>query len=135
MADRIPARLSPAEGRRFGLTTGAAFLVLAGISLWRHHQIAPRVLAALGGALVIAGLVLPGRLSGVYRAWMGFAHALSKVTTPIILGVIWYGVITPAGAIARLFGRNPIVHRAESGSYFHQVEPRPDPVDAMRHQF
>ncbi len=82
----IPARLTAREGRRFAFTVGTAFLVLAAISAWRGHTLPPRVLGALGGALLLAGLVVPGRLSRVHRAWMGLALALSKVTTPIMIG-------------------------------------------------
>ena len=49
--NRVPARLTPAEGRKFGLTVGAAFLVLAAIPWWRGHRIARDcACGALGGA-------------------------------------------------------------------------------------
>lgn len=108
LAQRIPARLNPAEGRRFGLVVGAAFLVFAGLSWWRGHTLAPYILASLGGALVLAGLVIPGSLGPVYRAWMGLAHVLSRVTTPIFLGIAYYLVLTPIGLILRAVGRNPL---------------------------
>jgi hypothetical protein len=118
MAERIPARLSPAEGRRFALTVGLAFLVLAGISAWRGHILPPRILGSLGALLLIAGLVIPGQLGPVYRAWMGLAHALSKVTTPIFLGVVYFIVLTPIALLARLMGRHPMRHDSKEGSYW-----------------
>ena len=76
MADRVPARLTAAQGRRFGLTVGLAFLVLAGIALvaGAHDQRAGarRRWAPL---LVLAGLVVPTQLGPVERAWMQLAHA------------------------------------------------------------
>jgi hypothetical protein len=82
--------------------------VLAALSLWRGHVWPPRVLGALGGVLLLAGLVVPGRLSGVYRGWMGFAHLLSKITTPIFMGIVYYLVLTPIGLLMRAFGKNPL---------------------------
>src|SRR5438093_11743421 len=92
MAARIPARLTAVEGRRFGLTVGGAFLVLAALALWRHRPVTLAVFATLGGVLGTAGLVLPTRLGPVFRAWMVFAERLSRITTPIFLALVYYAV-------------------------------------------
>lgn len=105
----IPARLSSKEGRKFGLLVGGAFAIIGGISRWRGHDIAPIVLWALGGSLILGGLLIPGMLGPVYRAWMGLALLLSKVTTPIFMGIVYYLVLTPVGVARRVFGRNPLV--------------------------
>ena len=118
MAERVSARLTPSEGRRFAFPVGGAFLVLAAISLWRGHYWPPRILGGLGVILLLAGVVLPGRLGPVSRAWMGLAHLLSKITTPIFLGVVYFVVMTPIGLIRRLMGKNPLRHRAPDGSYW-----------------
>ena len=118
MAAGIPARLTAAQGRRFGLTVGGAFLALAAIAAWRHRTTASEIFAALGGVLVIAGLAIPTHLGPVERAWMGLAHAISKVTTPIVMGVIYLVVMTPIGAIRRAFGGNPMVHTPHENSYW-----------------
>lgn len=118
MAEGIPARLTPREGQRFAFPVGGVLVLLAGVSLWRGHYWPPRVLAGLGGLLLLAGVVVPGRLGPVYRGWMGFAHALSKVTTPIFLGVVYFLVMMPIGFARRLFGGNPMRHFAKDGSYW-----------------
>jgi hypothetical protein len=135
LADRIPARLSPREGRKFGLTVGIAFLVLGGISHWRGHQIAPLVLWTMGGLLAAGGLLLPGQLGGVYRAWMGLSHLLSKVTTPLFMGLVYFLVITPMGLLMRIFGRNPMVHRPGEAGYWHVRKPDPDQANSLTRQF
>lgn len=106
MAHRIPARLSAAEGRKFAFTVGIAFLVLAGFSYWRGHTRVPVVLGAIGGALLVAGLVVPGSLGPVQRGWMGLAHGLSKITTPIFMGIVYFVVITPIGLFRQMIGKN-----------------------------
>ena len=110
MAERIPARLTPAEGRRFGLTVGGAFVALAGISWWRGHPGAALALGSLGGALALAGLTLPTRLGPVERAWMRLAHAISRVTTPVVMAAMYFVVITPSALMRRAFGGNPLEH-------------------------
>ena len=128
LAQGIPARLSPREGRKFGLAVGMAFLVLAALSRWRGHQVAPAVLAALGGLLFLAGVTIPGRLGAVHRAWMGLALAISRVTTPLFMGLIYFVVLTPTGLLMRLFGKHPLKRRAANGSFWVSREPRPPPL-------
>ena len=111
MAHGIPARLSPAEGRKFALTVGAAFVALAGFTWGRGHQKVATVAGALGAAFIVAGLLAPGQLGLVYRGWMAFGLALSKITTPIFMGVVYFLVIAPIGILRRAFGRNALIAR------------------------
>ncbi len=123
MEDRVPAGLKPGEARKFGLTVGAAFLVLAAISAWRGHPTTMRVTGGLGAALVTLGVVLPSVLGPVYTAWMGLAGILSKVTTPIFMGATYLIVLTPIAILRRTFGSNAMTRPAEpDGSYW---RPRP----------
>jgi hypothetical protein len=118
MATGIPARLNAAEGRRFAWTVGAAFLVLAAVFVWRNLETAASVAAGIGTVLALAGLLVPWALTPVYRAWMGLARVISKVTTPIFLGIVYFVVIMPIGLLMRMLGRNPMVHPVRSESYF-----------------
>lgn len=118
MENRHPARLSAAAGRRFGGTVGGAFAVLAGIAWWRGHTLSPLVLGGLALLLLAAALLAPTHLGPVERGWMRMAHAISRVTTPILMGVVFFGVVTPIGALARALGKNPIAHRERGGSYW-----------------
>jgi hypothetical protein len=118
VAERIRPRLTAAQGRRFGLTVGVAFAVFAGIAWWRGHPTTFTVLGSLGGLLILAGLIIPTMLGPVERAWMGLAHAISKITSPIVLGVMYLLVLTPVGILRRSFGGNPLVHAPANQSYW-----------------
>jgi hypothetical protein len=124
--------LTPAEGRKFAFTVGAAFLVLAAITWWRDHPLLLRIFGVLGVGLFALGAAVPGRLGPLYRAWMGLALAISKVTTPIFMGIVFFVVIAPVGLVMRLFGRNPIKHRPVDQSYW---APRDQPRGGMTNQF
>ena len=118
MAAGIPARLTVAQGRRFGLTVGGAFLVFAAIAWWRGSPTATNVFGALGAVLSVSGLAVPTMLGPVERAWMKLAHLISKVTTPIVMGVMYLLVLTPVGLLRRTLGGNPMVHTPDGGSYW-----------------
>lgn len=121
---RDPARLTAREGRSFAFPVGVAFLVLAAVLYWwRDHGLVAAILGAVGVGLLIAGLLIPGYLGPVLRAWMGLALMISRVTTPLFMSVVYYIVLTPTGLLRRTIGRNPIRHSAADGSYW---TPRPD---------
>lgn len=114
LAHGIPARLTAAEGRKFAFTVGIAFLVLAAIVWWRQHPTLLKVFGALGGVLLVLGVVMPASLGPVQRAWMALAHAISKVTTPVFMGIVYFLVITPTGLLMKAFGKAPL--RAPRGA-------------------
>ena len=123
MAERIPARLTAAEGRRFGLTVGIAFLVLGGIVLWRDHQTPATIFGSLGTLLVLAGLIIPRQLGPVERGWMKLAHLMSKVTTPLFLGILYAVVFTPVGMIMKIVGKQPLKHGNKQDGFWVERAP------------
>ena len=127
MADRVSARLTATEGRRFGLTVGIAFAVFAAIARWRGHQTLAFVLGALGVAFIAGGLVAPTRLGPVERGWMAMAHAISRVTTPIVMTGMYLIVFAPIGWLRRTISRDPLVHDPVEQSYW-----RTRPASARR---
>jgi hypothetical protein len=96
----------------------AAFLALGALGWWRGGGIATTVFLGLASVLGVAGLTAPTQLGPVERAWMGLAQALSKVTTPIVMGVMYLVVLTPVGIIRRAVGGNPLEHRRQGDSYW-----------------
>lgn len=134
LATGVSARLTPAEGRRFGLLVGGAFLLLA-VLFWRgSHPTLASVALALGCGLVAGGLVAPDRLGPIYRGWMALAMAISKVTTPVFMGLIFFLLLTPAGLLARLVGHRPITPPRDAGTFWHSRSPGSRRGD-MNHQF
>jgi hypothetical protein len=97
------------ELRQFGLLVGGAFGVIATITFLRHKPtFESAIFGALGAALILAGLAVPNLLSKVYAGWMGIAALLSKVTTPIFMGVIYFVIISPVGLLMRAAGRHKL---------------------------
>lgn len=120
MASGIPARLRAAEGRKFGFTVGGAFLALALLLWWRGKFVPVQVVfTALGALLGLAALAVPTALGPVNKAWMGLAHLISRVTTPIFLGIVYFLVMTPIGLLRRALGHNSMVHKpGPSGAFW-----------------
>jgi hypothetical protein len=110
MAKRIPARLTASHGRKFGLTVGGAFIVIALILyFWRGAVVVPRVFGVVGALFIAGGLIAPTHMGPVERGWMKLALLISRVTTPILMGVTYFLVLSPVGVVRRMLGKNALV--------------------------
>ena len=122
--------------RAFGLTFAAALAVLAGISAWRGGANWPYTLGA-SAIFVLAALAVPALLAPLNRVWTKFGLLLHKVTTPLILGLMFYLVVTPTALILRLFGKDLLrLHGdPEAASYWIERQPPGPAPDTMPNQF
>ena len=133
MENRISTGLSAArKGRKFGLSLGAAFAGLALLMWWRGKHVSLDVTATLSALLIISAIVIPAQLVAVERAWMGLAELMSKVTTPIFLGIVYYLVFTPIGMVMRLAGRQPMNRVDVNGSFWISRDPQAAQSDLRR---
>ena len=114
----MPDSFSRSEGRKFGLQVGIAFLVIGGLFWWRQRIMLAAAMGVIGGLLLLSGMVIPTRLGPVQGAWMGLAHAISKVTTPVLMGITYFVVLVPIGLVMRLFGRDPLWPAIRGGTFW-----------------
>ena len=99
------------QARKTALVVGAVFLALAAWSLWRAHPLRAQAFGAAGGVLILLGALAPHLAIPFHRAWMKAAAWLGWINSRIILGVMYYGVMTPVGLLTRLLGRDPLRRR------------------------
>jgi hypothetical protein len=135
LASPVPARLTSTEGRRFGLTLGPACFVISALLYWRGREGGAAFAGVLGGGLLLAALSVPRLLEPVRRAWMRLALAISKVTTPVVMGLVYILVISVIGCLGRLLGHNAIKRPAASPSYWVPYRNKRNRKDSMERQF
>ena len=115
---RIP-ELDKKGLREFALVTSGVIVGLFGVVLPWLFDLAwptwPWILAAVLSAL---GIVIPMALRPVYRIWMRFGLLLSKVTTPIIMGLVFFLLITPIGWIMKLKSGDPMARDFNDGESY-----------------
>jgi hypothetical protein len=122
--------------RFFGLTFSVVFLLIGLYPLIQGLGPRPWSLAL---ALLFLGLALwaPGLLRPVNTLWLRFGDLLHSITSPLILGLMFYLVITPIGLLLRLAGKDPLRLRPDpaSTSYWIRREPPGPPRDSLHRQF
>ena len=132
---RKDAVIGPTD-RSFGLTFAAVFIVIASFPLMSGG--APRWWAlVVAAALVAIALGMPSILAPLNRWWLKFGLLLHKIVNPLILGLMFFVVITPVGLLMRLFGKNSVSTNPDphAKSYWVNRDPPGPEPKTMRRQF
>ncbi len=129
LKEDIPT-LDAAGYRKFGLTTGAIFVVVFGLFFpWlrdRTMDTWPTWPFVVGGAFAVPGLLLPMALKPVYFVWMRIGGVLGFINTRIILGIFYAVLMVPIALFFKVVGRDPMRRGYDkaAASYRVKVEPR-----------
>ena len=120
--------------RVFGFGLAVILLALAALA-WRKGR--PAAPYELGLACVSAGLAAlrPEALSPVYKPWMKAAGFIGKVNTYLIMGLVYYLLITPYALVIRLLGLDLLDEKMrDRESYWRAKGPPPEP-QSYQNQF
>lgn len=122
--------------RFFGLTFFAVCLIIALWPLLWRGAIQPIALG-LALAFLAVSLVAPTWLAPLNRLWLKFGELLHRITSPIILGIMFFGVITPVGWLMRLAGKDLLRMKfdREAPSYWIKREPPGPDKTSLKRQF
>jgi len=92
------------SNRSVGFTFGIAFAVVGLVPLTGGAP--PRVWPlAVCGAFLLLAIAAPRVLGPLAFVWGRIGLAMHRVVNPIVLGALFYLVLTPMGLVMRLFGR------------------------------
>jgi Saxitoxin biosynthesis operon protein SxtJ len=121
--------------RNFGLTIGAALAVLGALSWYRGGVSWPWLFA--GSVLfAIAALTAPVILRPLNRAWFRFGLLLARIAQPIVLGLMFYAILTPFALILRRFAGRPLGVRPDAGDTSYWIARTTQrPGDDLKNQF
>ena len=123
------------ELRQFGLLVGGIFTI---IGLWPLvFRDEPMRLWAIGpgGLLIALGAILPQVLAPIHKGWMKIGHILGWVNTRILLGIVFYGLVTPIGMVFRLMGKDPMQQMFVKDTTTYRVVRTSRPHSHMKYQF
>jgi hypothetical protein len=122
--------------RSFGWVFTGFFALLAFLPLLRGKPFKPWALT-VSGAFLLLTLIRPGLLHPLNSLWTRLAVVISKVTNPIMTGLMFYLLFTPVALVLRLMGKDLLRLKAEPAAktfWIPREPPGPAP-ETMRNQF
>ena len=122
--------------RSFGIVFAIVFLLIAlfpllgdgGVRLWSAG-----VAAVFGGLAFLA----PELLAPLNTLWFKFGMLLSKIMSPIVMGILFFVTVTPTGLIMRARGKDLLRQKLDpdAETYWIEVDPEKAALTSMKKQF
>lgn len=107
MAPSSPVPL-PSD-RSFCLTFAVVFALIGAWMIWKTQPYFGIPLG-MSAFFLVAAFAFPSVLHPLNVAWMRLAVLLNRFVSPVVMGVIYFGLLTPIATAMRLRGRD-VLHR------------------------
>jgi Saxitoxin biosynthesis operon protein SxtJ len=122
--------------REFGLVTGAAIVVLFGLFFpWILDLDWPAWPWAIAAPLWLLALIRPAWLRGIYRVWMRFGLLMSRLMTPLLLGIVFFVMIAPIAMVRRLMGKDSMHRTLDPNQDSYRVQSTKSPREKLERPF
>jgi len=123
--------IKPKDNITFGILFFIVFLIIGLYPLKNGLNIR---LWSLGLSFVflIITFIRPNLFTPLNKLWIQFGILLGKVISPIVMGLVFFFVVTPIGILVRLFKKDVMGLKKKETSYWINRE---DKVQSMRKQF
>lgn len=125
------------SNRTFGLLFIGVFAILGVYGLWKGWSAEViKTFFIISGVLVIVTLLAPKLLTPFNKAWYQLGLFLGEVVSPIVLGILFFIVITPVALAMRLAGRDALKLRKQNveSHWIDRKPPGPEP-ESFKEQF
>jgi hypothetical protein len=106
----------------FGLFFAFLFALLSILSFTKNSLVISVCTCIFSILLILVSVFQPKKLSKLNLAWTKLSYLVSKITSPIVMGVIFVSLFVPISFIGKLRGRDELQLQFKSGpSYWHDV--------------
>ena len=120
------------SNRSFGIVFFIVFLLISIYPLINNENV--RIWSLVVSLIfLVLGILNSNILSPLNKLWFKFGIFLGKIISPIIMGIIFFLVVTPIGLIMRLIGKDVLnLKYSDNKSYW--IE-KTGPKSKMKNQF
>ena len=120
------------SNRSFGVVFFIVFLLIALYPLLNNNEV--RLWSLIISVLfLILGILNSKILSPLNKIWFKFGLILGKIISPIIMGIIFFLVVTPIGFIMKLLGKD-LINLKFNNEKSYWIE-KSGPKSKMKNQF
>jgi len=96
------------SNKKFGFFFTFVFAILAFYFLFIDSILWAQALAVLAVLFLLITVIIPQVLLPLNKLWMRLGLLLGMIVSPIVLGIIFFGLVTPYGVVMRMFGRDEL---------------------------
>lgn len=96
------------SNKKFGFFFTFVFAILAFYFLFIDSILWAQALAILAVLFLLITVIIPQVLLPLNKLWMRLGLLLGMIVSPIVLGIIFFGLVTPYGLVMRMFGRDEL---------------------------
>lgn len=116
--------------RKFGLFVALVCLVIGGYLIYSSHLTFAGASVLVAFVFALAAFMAPNLLRPLNKAWFNLGMLLGVIVSPIMLGAMFFLLITPVALVTRLFGRDALkLRRRQVPSYWVIRDPAgPEPA-------
>jgi hypothetical protein len=125
------------SNRSFGIVMAVFFFLISAISAWKHQWTPLWYWPALSALFGFFALALPAALSPLNRAWTILGLVLHRVMNPLVMGLLFFGFVTPLGWVFRFMKGDTLrlkINKTAS-TYWITREDKDQPGKGMANQF
>jgi hypothetical protein len=125
------------SNKKFGFLFFGVFFALALYAYSKNEAtLIIGLLLLLSSFFLISSFFYQALLTPLNKAWFMLGLALGKVVSPLVLGIIFFGLITPIALIARLIGRDELkLKRPKKSTYWSEPIGSNSDADSFKNQF
>ena len=126
-------KIKISSNRSFGLLFFVIFLV---ISLWPlTSESSIRIWSVIiSSVFLILGLLNSKLLTPFNQLWFKFGMILGAIVSPIVMGIVFFLVVTPTGFILRIMGKDLLNKKYDKEKETYWIK-RNAPTGTMKRQF
>ena len=126
-------KIKISSNRSFGLLFFVVFLI---VSLWPlTHEGSIRIWSVIVSAVfLILGLINSRLLTPLNVLWFKLGMTLGAIISPIVMGIIFFLVVTPTGFILRIMGKDLLNKKYDKEKETYWIK-RNAPTGTMKRQF
>ena len=126
-------KIKISSNRSFGLLFFVVFLI---VSLWPlTHEGSIRIWSVIVSAVfLILGLINSRLLTPLNVLWFKLGMILGAIISPIVMGIIFFLVVTPIGFILRIMGKDLLNKKYEKKKETYWIK-RNASIGTMKRQF
>jgi len=110
-------KIKISSNRSFGIVFFTFFLILSLWPLTKGEEIKIGLLI-ISILFLVLGLIKSKILTPLNILWFKFGILLGRFVSPIVMGIIFFLVVTPTGYIMRLIGKDLLRLKKNKNSYW-----------------